>query len=140
MSNVVSLKDLSSWAFAHKDAFEYGDVVAVNGHMGYGKTTLIRHLIKAYGSELEATSPTFALMDVHKIGNEHVILHIDAYRLKDENEVFGLGLDMYHPSKTLIFIEWPQNIPDYILKPNKVIEIAPSNEDDARSIHYFSVC
>lgn len=138
MSSIVYLNDLTHWAEMHKSDFLFGDVVAVNGAMGFGKTTLIRHIIKAFGSNLEATSPTFALMDVHKISNNKVILHIDGYRLRDENEALGLGLDIYNPAETLIFVEWSQNIPEYILRPNKVIEISPS-DDDARRINYFSV-
>ncbi|MDG2348555.1 MAG: tRNA (adenosine(37)-N6)-threonylcarbamoyltransferase complex ATPase subunit type 1 TsaE [Gammaproteobacteria bacterium] len=139
MSNIVHLKDLQEWAEEHKNFFLYGDIVAVNGQMGFGKTTLIRHLISAYGSNLEATSPTFALMDVHAMNGEKTILHIDAYRLKDESEALGLGIDIYDPTTTLIFIEWSQNIPEYILRPNKVIEISLSNKDDVRKINYFSV-
>ena len=139
MSNIVHLKDLKKWAEEHKNAFSFGDVVAVNGQMGFGKTTLIRHLISAYGSNLEATSPTYALMDVHMMSGEKTILHIDADRLKDESEALGLGLDIYNTTTTLIFIEWPQNIPEYILRPNKIIEISLSDVDDVRTINHFSV-
>ena len=139
MSNIVHLKDLKNWAEENKNAFSFGDVVAVNGEMGFGKTTLIRHLISAFGSNLEATSPTFALMDEHTIGSEKIILHIDAYRLKDASEALGLGLDLYNTTTTLIFIEWSQNIPEYILRPNKVIEISLSDEDSERKVNYFSV-
>lgn len=139
MSNIVHLNELQNWAEEHKNTFSFGDVVAVNGAMGFGKTTLIRHLIKAHGSNIEATSPTFALMDVHMISGEKTILHIDAYRLRDEKEAFGLGLDIYDPSRTLVFVEWSQNIPEYILRPNKVIKIELSDSDDTRKINYFSV-
>lgn len=130
---------MPQWAEAHKNLFDYGDIVAVKGLMGYGKTTLIRHLIAAYGGSREATSPTFALMDVHKIQDHKTILHIDAYRIKNENEVLGLGIDHFKPEDTLIFIEWPQNIPEYILKPNKEITLQLSELNNTRRISYCSV-
>lgn len=139
MNNIVLQSDLAQWAQTHKKHFTYGDVVAVNGEMGFGKTTLIRHLIRAYGSLTDATSPTFALMDVHTLPNRKIILHIDAYRIKNEHEVLGLGLDQFKPEDTLIFIEWPQNIPKYVLQPNKAINIQLTEQDDARQIAYCSV-
>ena len=139
MGNIVLQSELTQWAKDHKKYFSYGDVVAVNGEMGFGKTTLIRHLICSYGSLMEATSPTFALMDVHTLPNGKTILHIDAYRIKNENEVLGLGLDQFRPEDTLIFIEWPQNIPEYVLQPNKAINIQLTKQDNARQITYCSV-
>lgn len=137
--SIVKLSDLEKWANTHKNNFNFGDVVAVNGQMGFGKTTLIRHLIKSFGSNSDATSPTFGLMDIHQLKHQNCILHIDAYRIKNISEIFGLGIDHYQVNKTLIFIEWSQNIPEYILKPNKIIEINLCDISEARKINYFSV-
>ena len=135
VTNSVKLSELDQWTTKHKKMFNFGDIISVNGEMGYGKTTVIRHLIKSFASSLEATSPTFGLMDVHELDDNYFILHIDAYRIKDATEVFGLGLDHYAPTKTMIFIEWSQNIPSYILRPNNAIDIQLTDQVNTRIIN-----
>lgn len=138
MIQEVSLKELPNWCNRIKTQIQFGDVIGVNGDMGFGKTTIISSLIKTFNVGLSVTSPTFGIMEVHDLKNNKFILHIDAYRIKDESEVYGLGLDQFPEKNTIIFTEWFQNIPEYILKPNKIIDIKKSDQPDVRLIHYFS--
>ena len=78
------------------------------GEMGSGKTTLTKHIVKAFGVVDEVTSPTFNIMQSYTIGNK-VLWHIDLYRLEDPNSIEGLGLDELN-SQNLLIIEWPERL------------------------------
>ena len=106
MIQEVSLKELPNWCNRIKTQIQFGDVIGVNGDMGFGKTTIISSLIKTFNVGLSVTSPTFGIMEVHDLKNNKFILHIDAYRIKDESEVYGLGLDQFPEKNTIIFTEW----------------------------------
>lgn len=87
-----------------------GDVIALHGGLGAGKTTLARGLLSALGLEEDAPSPSFALIQPYE--PPLVILpiaHVDLYRLDDDADVQELGLDDYL-SDSLLIIEWPERL------------------------------
>ena len=105
--------------------FKGGDILLLNGELGAGKTTLIKGLASGLGVQDEVTSPTFTLMN-HYNTSDHVIkklVHIDTYRLKDENELKDIGIEDYlcEPD-SLCIIEWPEKITK-LLKNKKTIII-----------------
>lgn len=86
-----------------------GTVVALIGTLGAGKTRLVQAFAAAVGVPPEAaTSPTFVLV------NEYVgrlpVYHIDAYRLRDEDEFRELGPEEYFESNGVTFIEWADRV------------------------------
>ena len=83
-----------------------GDLVVLSGQLGAGKTFFARGLCRALGvaPEIEITSPTFTL--VHELKGRLPILHADAYRLKDEGELFELGLRDARADGALVLVEW----------------------------------
>jgi tRNA threonylcarbamoyl adenosine modification protein YjeE len=85
-----------------------GDVVALSGDLGSGKTTLARALINALagGTAAEVTSPTFSLVQVYE-SERLTVTHCDLYRLGDADEVGELGLDDALEAGALV-IEWPR--------------------------------
>jgi tRNA threonylcarbamoyladenosine biosynthesis protein TsaE len=83
------------------------------GQMGAGKTTLIKSLCKALGSDDNITSPTFSIVNEYRaIPNN--IYHFDFYRLKTQTEALDLGFEEYLYSGNYCFIEWPDKIPDLL--------------------------
>lgn len=86
-----------------------GDVIALEGGLGAGKTTLARALIAALGHMGEVPSPTFAIIEVYDPPAVRMpVVHADFYRLNDPAEVAELGLDDYREGAALI-AEWPDH-------------------------------
>jgi tRNA threonylcarbamoyladenosine biosynthesis protein TsaE len=76
------------------------------GDMGAGKTTLIKEMSRALGSEDNFSSPTFSIVnDYHFKGG--TIHHFDLYRLNTEEELYDIGFEEYLSSGNYCFIEWP---------------------------------
>lgn len=81
--------------------------------MGAGKTTLIKACCKALGSQDHFSSPTYAIINEYK-SPEFKIFHFDLYRLKNEEELYDLGIEDYLTNKAYCFFEWPQLVENMI--------------------------
>ena len=87
--------------------FGPGDVVALYGDLGAGKTHLVKGICAAYGvPEAAVTSPTFTLVNEYS-GEAFPIYHLDAYRIERLQEFFELGYEDYFFGDGLCLIEWP---------------------------------
>ena len=86
-----------------------GDVVALSGGLGAGKTTLARSIISALGFEEEVPSPTFTIIQTYDPPAISLpLVHADFYRLEQPSEVEEIGLDDYREGAALL-AEWPDN-------------------------------
>lgn len=98
-----------------------GDVVALWGDLGAGKSTLARALIqKLVGDDTEAPSPTFTLVLTYE-ATEFTIWHFDLYRLEDCGELHELGFD--ESADGLAIVEWPQRMGDALPQYRLDIEL-----------------
>jgi tRNA threonylcarbamoyl adenosine modification protein YjeE len=118
-------------------ALERGDVVALSGELGSGKTTFARALIRylAGDAELEAPSPTFTLMQTYDLPR-FPLVHADLYRISDPEELGELGFDDLPPEAVLL-VEWPDRAPE-LLPPNRweiEFRILLQTDMGAREIH-----
>lgn len=85
---------------------EPGDVVALSGDLGAGKTHLVQGAADGLGLDGRAvTSPTFALVQEH---GEGALLHLDLYRIETDAEAAGLGLGELLDGDAIAFVEWPE--------------------------------
>jgi tRNA threonylcarbamoyladenosine biosynthesis protein TsaE len=94
-----------------------GDVVALEGGLGAGKTTLARGIIAALGYEGEVPSPTFTIAETYDAPPLKLpIVHADFYRLKSPREAEEIGLDEYREGAALI-AEWPDHAGGFAHEP-----------------------
>ena len=92
-----------------------GDVVALSGTLGAGKTTLARSIIAACGHDGEVPSPTFTIIETYD-GCTPPLVHADFYRLDSPAEAAELGLDDYREGNALI-AEWPERAGGFAHEP-----------------------
>ncbi len=130
---VIELQDeAATAAFAARLAglARAGDVIALTGELGAGKTSFARAFIHALGHHEDVPSPTFTLVQTYDIGATPV-WHFDAYRLRDPDEAWELGIeDAFRDGVSLI--EWPERLG--MLIPPRRLEIAlmPGASPDSR--------
>jgi tRNA threonylcarbamoyladenosine biosynthesis protein TsaE len=91
-----------------------GDVVALSGPLGTGKTTLARSVIAALGYAGEVPSPTFTIVETYDLNPP--LVHADFYRLESPREAEELGLDDYRDGAALL-AEWPERAGGFAHEP-----------------------
>ena len=99
-------------------------VVAFEGEMGAGKTTLIRALCAALGVQDDVSSPTFALVNEYRSGLGQPIYHFDFYRVDSEEEAARLGAAEYFDSGYLCLVEWPSRVAGLLPPQRLLVELA----------------
>lgn len=100
--------------------------IVFKADMGVGKTTLIKALVKALGSEDTVTSPTFSIVNEYSVYNDK-IYHFDFYRIKNEEEALNFGIEDYLFTDRWIFMEWFENIPNLMPKNYNLVSIKQNN-------------
>lgn len=96
---------------AHLAAIAHpGDVIALSGPLGAGKTSIARGLLAVLGLEEEAPSPSFAIVQPYDAPETRFpVLHIDLYRIDDPAEAEELGLEDAR-ADSLLVVEWPERL------------------------------
>jgi tRNA threonylcarbamoyladenosine biosynthesis protein TsaE len=116
----VHLPDLAATeAFGQRIAARLrpGDVVALSGGLGAGKTTLTRAIIAALGHDGEVPSPSFAIIETYDPPQVRLpLVHADFYRLERPEEAEELGLDHYREGAALV-AEWPEHAGGFAHEP-----------------------
>jgi len=105
-------------------------ILALSGNLGTGKTTLTKDIAKEMGIKGSISSPTFVIMKIYNVPsssnyftNFKRIIHIDAYRLEENEKLENIGWSEFIKDKdNLIIIEWPENIKNHLVtKVNYVL-------------------
>lgn len=119
--------------------FQGGDVILLEGDLGAGKTTLTKGIAEYFGIKKNITSPTFSLMNVYEVKSLKVskvksLVHIDTYRLKNEEKLIEIGAEDYVGAPdTVCIIEWPEKLKK-LLKNRKLVKIKIEHLDKGRKI------
>ena len=86
-----------------------GDMVALVGDLGSGKTTLVQGIAAGWGTLDPVSSPTFVLVNVYRHSDGVRLFHVDAYRLNDPNEALDLDLENMLDQGPMI-VEWAERV------------------------------
>ncbi len=109
---------------ALRDAF-----VALHGDLGAGKTTFVRHLLRALGIEGRIKSPTYAVVEPHEAPDGLAIFHFDFYRFNDPREWEDAGFRDIFAGPGLKLAEWPDNAAGHIPAADLAIKIEAMTDD-----------
>ncbi len=108
-----------------------GDLVALSGGMGMGKTAITRGIARGLGYTGRVTSPTYAIVNEY-YGNIPVF-HFDLYRLSSADELFDIGFEDYFSRGGVLIIEWFERAEDEF-SPDYIVSISPVDDVNARQI------
>ncbi|MCI7303918.1 tRNA (adenosine(37)-N6)-threonylcarbamoyltransferase complex ATPase subunit type 1 TsaE [Ihubacter massiliensis] len=108
-----------------------GDVIALIGDLGTGKTALTKYIAKGLGIEETITSPTFTIVQEYHDGRMP-LYHFDVYRIGDPDEMFELGYEEYFYGDGVCVIEWADVIEDLIPPEAKTIFIQYGKNEGER--------
>jgi tRNA threonylcarbamoyladenosine biosynthesis protein TsaE len=107
-------------AAAFASGLRRGDVVALAGDLGAGKTTFVRAVVRALHGRDQAASPTFTFR--HRYAGKPPIEHLDLYRIEKPAEALELGLEEAFDGESIVLVEWPERLPGLI--PDDAIHVA----------------
>lgn len=110
-----------------------GEVIALFGGMGMGKTAFTRGLARGLGIKGGVSSPTFAL--VHEYHGKLTVYHFDMYRVSGWDDLYSTGFFDYLDTGVVLVIEWSENI-ESALPPDAIrIEIESGANENERIFH-----
>lgn len=111
-------------------------VVALSGDLGAGKTAFTKALARELGVQEEVTSPTFVILKIFKCENGpyETLVHMDAYRIEDQEELRPLHFDQFlEDSTVLLCIEWAEKVQERL--PGHAVSVhIEIQEGDIRAI------
>ncbi len=113
-----------------------GTVVAFIGGLGMGKTAFVRGALKGLNNPSRVSSPTFAL--VNDYGGNPQVYHFDMYRITNEDDLYSTGYFDYLTDNSVLFIEWSENIADWLPGNTIYIKIEKNESETMRKISIFT--
>ena len=129
--NTYSEYETEQVGFSFAKKLHPGDVIALYGDLGVGKTAFVRGLARGLGLEDNVSSPTFTIV------NEYLgvlpLFHFDMYRLGSSDELFEIGWEDYLERSGVCAIEWSENVEDAFFMEHIVVKIERTG-DNSRSI------
>ncbi|HNP29720.1 MAG TPA: tRNA (adenosine(37)-N6)-threonylcarbamoyltransferase complex ATPase subunit type 1 TsaE [Nitrospirales bacterium] len=114
--------------------FTGGDVLALTGDLGTGKTVLTCGIALGLGIPMDqVSSPTFTL--IQEYPGAFPLIHVDLYRLERPSEISTLGLEEYFTSHTIVLIEWAERFPQILPPDHMAIRLEYGETENIRLIH-----
>ena len=105
-----------------------GDVLALSGDLGAGKTAFVRGMARAIAPKAYVQSPTYTIVNEYK--SDVSLFHFDMYRISDEDDLYSAGFDDYFSRNGIFAVEWSENIPFAI--PDKHYKVTIEKLDEEK--------
>jgi len=124
MTTLHTADDALAWGTQLAPTLAAGDVIALCGTLGAGKTQITRGIVAGMHSQAAVTSPTFTLVHEYLDGRLPVF-HFDFYRMESAAEVIGIGWDEFLTEPGVIIVEWADMFPDLLPPRTRWFHIEP---------------
>jgi tRNA threonylcarbamoyladenosine biosynthesis protein TsaE len=109
-THLASPEETLAWGVKLAEGLHAGDVIALCGQLGAGKTHVVKGLLAGLQSHEEVTSPTFSL--VHEYQQARLpVFHFDFYRMEREADLLNIGWDEYLDEPGVVVVEWADLFP-----------------------------
>ncbi|MBK5252870.1 MAG: tRNA (adenosine(37)-N6)-threonylcarbamoyltransferase complex ATPase subunit type 1 TsaE [Peptostreptococcaceae bacterium] len=129
--NISNEKETREYGLKLAKMLKPGDVVALIGDLGTGKTTLTKYIAEGLGIKENVNSPTFTIVKEYQSGRIP-LFHFDVYRIENEEELFEIGADEYFYGNGVCVVEWADKVIDSLPENRVTIEIEQGINDDER--------
>lgn len=113
------------------ESLSTGDVVAMVGDLGTGKTTLTGYIARGLGIKETVSSPTFTIIKEYNSGRLP-LYHFDVYRIGDPEELFNIGADEYFDGDGVCVVEWADLVSEELPENSKYIFIEYGEKEGER--------
>lgn len=129
-----SYEETAAAAAEFAETLNGGEVIAMYGDLGAGKTAFVQGLARGLGIDRHITSPTFTIVNEYE--GRLPLYHFDVYRIADPDEMYEIGYDEYITNGGVCIIEWAELIEELLPEDCIRIEILKDDEkgDDFRII------
>jgi tRNA threonylcarbamoyladenosine biosynthesis protein TsaE len=111
--NIRNEEDTRAFGLELAERLKPGDIVALIGDLGTGKTTLTKYIAEGLGVTDRITSPTFTIVSEYHTGRLP-LYHFDVYRLESSEELFETGAEEYFDAGGVCIIEWADQIAEIL--------------------------
>lgn len=111
ISHTFTRDELVEWGEAFGAQLSPGSIIALQGELGSGKTTLAQAICRGVGIREDVTSPTFSLVNEYQIAGRS-LFHLDLYRLNGPADLTNLAWDDIINSGQTVIVEWPERAGD----------------------------
>ncbi len=133
MNEYITRSEAETEAIGERFAKELlpGNIIALSGEMGAGKTVFVRGLARGLGEAGRVTSPTYTIVNEYE--TTPPLFHFDLYRLSDADELYEIGFDDYLTRGGICVIEWFENA-EGEYSADWIVDITYGEENGMRSI------
>jgi tRNA threonylcarbamoyladenosine biosynthesis protein TsaE len=139
----TSTEGTISLASAFAGNLRRGDVVALYGDLGSGKTQFVKGVCRTFKVRTPATSPSFVILNrydgVDIRGNELFMYHFDLYRVNSLNELYDLGYEEFLQGNGICLVEWAEMLGDLLPEQRYDVRLSVGADENERRIEINEV-
>ena len=128
---LCSIADTKSLGLEIADALEPGDIVALTGDLGVGKTALTKYIAEGLGVREEVISPTFTIVKLYESGRIP-LAHFDVYRLSGSEELWDTGASEILGGRYASVMEWADIVADALPGDSLLISLSYADDNGKR--------